>query len=69
MPDPAEFKHRMSCCWYGDRRTVHAVRPVGINSLQSACGEWVDGDRARRKTSREVTCAACVAALEEGSDA
>jgi len=60
----AEFKHRMSCCWYGDARIIHAVRPVCINNLQSACGKWVDGDRARRKTGPNVTCPACTAALK-----
>lgn len=67
VPDPetaAEFKHRMFSCWYGDARIIHAVRPVCINNLQSACGKWVDGDRARRKTGPAVTCPTCLAALE-----
>lgn len=64
----AEFKHRMSCCWYGDARIIHSVRPVGINNLQSACGRWVDGDRARRKTGPQVTCPDCVQALNVLAD-
>lgn len=66
--DPAEFKHRASCCWYGDKRIVHAIRNVGIQNLQSACGRWVWDLRIRRDF-KPVTCPACIATLEGNVDA
>lgn len=65
--DRSEFGHRMSCCWYGDKRIVHAVRNVGIQNLQSACGKWVWDLRIRRDT-KPVTCPACTAVLEGLTD-
>ena len=74
-PPPAErardYGLRLSCCWHGDRRIVHAARSLGIFvGRATACGRWVNDNAIRRdgypgRAAKPVTCPECIRALAQ----
>lgn len=66
-----DYRMRLSCCFYGDRRIVHAARSNGIFVGRStACGHWVWDSAIRRdgyphRAAKPVTCAECLRVLGE----
>lgn len=65
----SDYGMRLSCCWYGDRRIVHAARSLGIwVGRASACGRWVNDDAIRRdgyphRAAKPVSCPECLRVL------
>lgn len=73
-PPPAEsardYGVRLSCCWFGDKRIVHAAHSLGRLGLATACGHWVWDKAIRRdgrpgRPARAVSCPDCLRALAE----
>jgi hypothetical protein len=66
-----DYGHRLSCCWYGDRRIVHAARTHwAIFSRSTACGHWVWDKAIRRdgypgRVAKPVSCPECLRVLAE----
>jgi len=66
-----DYGLRLSCCWYGDRRIVHAARTHGIFVGRStACGRWVNDDAIRRdgypgRAAKPISCPECQRVLDE----
>lgn len=64
-----DYGLRLSCCWPGDRRIVHAARSLGWQvSRATACGRWVGDDAIRRdgyphRAAKPVSCPECLRVL------
>jgi hypothetical protein len=66
-----DYGLRLSCCWPGDQRIVHAARRVHWTiGRATACGHWVNDDARRRdgypgRAAKPVSCPECLRVLVE----
>lgn len=66
-----DYGMRLSCCWYGDQRIVHAARSLGIFvGRATACGHWVWDKAIRRdgyphRPAKPVSCPECLRVLAQ----
>lgn len=65
-----DYGMRLSCCWFGDRRIVHAARAIWWQGRATACGRWVWDKAIRRdgypgRAAKPVSCPECLRVLAQ----
>lgn len=70
-----DYGMRLSCCWHGDQRIVHAARSVHWTvGRATACGHWVWDKAIRRdgypgRAAKPVSCPECLRVLAQLEEA